>query len=778
MRNPFRNLAPAPDPSGFGPLHPMPVAEDEGIDLLGIWRTIRKRASSIVLFTFAVTLLGAAVAFSLPKIYRSTATIAVEPPSSQFRGGTNRVEEAAPINPFADSLQTQIEIMRSREVVIRAVESIQLWRHPLFSGESKSGGWAQEIKKMVGLSPEKPKADNEPSAASARENEDPRAAGLVGAFTAQLTVALVPRTQIISVSFDSEDPELSARAANALVESFIQEDRRLRSAAAQGLNTSLIERSTQLLEDLRKAERELQNFREKNNLVNLRGASQALSVTQMEQLMPKVVAARVKVTELETALKQVREVSNNDYTTVPWVMNYGTVPAARDREIAARFKVAELSENYGYEHPRMIQAQAELKEAGENLRRQIQVAVASLTKEYDNARATERALNAVMTGERSQVRDVNRIEFQLGQLEREVESSRQLYDAFIARAKQLEVAGDIERSIARVVNSARPSGSPYSPNIPQMLALFFAAGLALSVGIAVFLDRFDNTIKGPSDAEVRLGLPALTTVPLLEDSEGSTHVLKRFLEEPSGTFAEAFRTARTGLLLSALDDPSRIFMVTSSTPGEGKTTVSTNLALALAQSNRALLIEADMRKPRLAKDLGLPEHAKGLANLAAGTARLEECLYSIEGTSLKVMPTGDIPPNPLDLLFSHRFEETIESLKSQFEFIVIDTPPVELVSDAVAVSRVASSVLYVVRGGTTPFPLIVNGLEKLRRAEAPLLGLVLNRIDLSKAHKYYGEYSGYGVSRYGNYSYYGAGYGYGYVGRSRSKEPPTPPPQA
>jgi polysaccharide biosynthesis transport protein len=773
MRNPFKTQMPSAEPAGFGPLHPMPAAEDDGIDLIGIWRTVRKRAGSILLFTFAVTLLGAAVAFSLPKIYRSTATIAVEPPSSQFRGGTNRVEEAAPINPFAESLQTQIEIMRSRDVVIRAVEAIQLWRHPLFSGEAKSTGWAAEIKNMVGLSAEKPKPAENPQAVPVRADEDPRAAALVGAFGARVTVSLVPRTQIISVSFDSEDPDLSARAANALVGSFIEEDRRLRLQAAQGLNTSLIDRSTQLLEDLRKAERNLQSFREKNDLVNLRGASQALSATQMEQLMPKVVSARVKVTELETALKQVREVNDGDYTNVPWVMNYGTVPAARDRVIASRFKVAELSENYGYEHPRMIQAQAELKEAGENLRRQIGVAVASLTKEYDNARATERALKAVMTGERSQVRDVNRIEFQLGQLEREVESSRQLYDAFIARAKQLEVAGDIERSIARVVNSARPSGSPYSPNVVQMILIFFAAGLALSVGLAVFLDRLDNTIKGPSDAEIRLGLPALTTVPLIDEGQQSGRLLTRFIDDSGGSFSEAFRTARTGLLLSALDDPSRVFMVTSSTPGEGKTTVSTNLALALAQSQRALLIEADMRKPRLARDLGLPEQTKGLANLAAGTATMEECLYSIEGSSLKVMPTGDIPPNPLDLLFSHRFEETIESLKAQFDFIVIDTPPVELVSDAVAVSRIASSVLYVVRGGSTPFPLVVGGLEKLRRAEAPLLGLVLNRIDLSKAHKYYGEYGGYGISRYGNYSYYGAGYGYGYVGRTK-----PPPPQA
>jgi polysaccharide biosynthesis transport protein len=752
MKNPFRSPGKESAlPSEQQPYGLSAPQEDDGVDLMGYWRTIRKRAKSIALLTAAVTVVGIAVAFSLQNIYRSTATLAIEPPS-RGQGGGNRVEEAAPGNPFAESLQTQIEILNSRRVAFLAVQELKLWEDPVFNAQNTDSGWLGQLRRMLG---------GDPQVKQGELTNEAKAEALVGRFSGGLSTRIVPRTQIIEVSYDSPNPAFAAKAANALVKAFILEDQQSRSESASGLNTELLDRAKDLQKNLRESEIALQKFREKNSLVALKGSSQGVSARQMEELMPKVVSARVKVTELETALKQVQSVKDGDYTTVPWVMNYGPVPAAREREVAARFKVAELSQNYGFEHPRMVQAQAELKEAGENLRRQVGVAVASLTREYENARNTEQALDRAMRGERSQVRDVNRIEFQLGQLEREVESNRQLYDAFITRAKQLDVASNLERTIVRPVNMARPTTVPYSPKKGELITIFFAIGLLGSIGLALLLDRLDNTVKGPTEAEARTNLPVITTVPLLKEDELAVQVLTHFKTDPSGVFSEAFRTARTGLLLSALDDVSRVFMVTSSSPGEGKTTVAMNLALAMAQTKRTLLIEADMRRPRIAQDLELSAGIRGLANLVAGNAGLEECLHPISETDLVFMPSGDIPPNPLDLLFSKRFEETIQFLKTKFEFIVIDTPPVELVSDGVAISRVASAVIYVVRAGTTPYPVMLHGLEKLRRADAPLLGLVLNQMDFDKAHKYYGEYSGYSTSKYGDYSY---GYGQGASG--------------
>jgi capsular exopolysaccharide synthesis family protein len=351
----------------------------------------------------------------------------------------------------------------------------------------------------------------------------------------------------------------------------------------------------------------------------------------------------------------------------------------------------------------------------------------------------------------------------------------------MSRAKEVDVTADIEKNVARVIDLAVPDFSPVSPNRPRIIFIFLLVGFMGSAGVALGLDRLDNTLKGPQDAETRLGLPVITAMPELSfadnqaENENDQSVIDQFRKEPGGLFAESIRTARTGLMLTALDDPSRVFMITSALPDEGKTSIAFNLAMAMAQSKRTLLIEADMRKPRLAKALGLPADAKGLANLVAGNAESAACMHSLPGSDLKVIPSGDHPPNPLELLSSQRFQRTIEELKTQFDFVVIDTPPVELVSDALAISRVASATLFVARAGRTAVPIVKQSLRRLDRANAKVLGVILNAVDFEKAHKYYGEYSGYGSMQYNGYVYgddQQPGYGksrrsgaYGYVSR-------------
>jgi polysaccharide biosynthesis transport protein len=216
------------------------------------------------------------------------------------------------------------------------------------------------------------------------------------------------------------------------------------------------------------------------------------------------------------------------------------------------------------------------------------------------------------------------------------------------------------------------------------------------------------------------------------------------------------------VLLSALDEPHRVLLVTSSLPGEGKSTLSVNLALALAQTQRTLLIDADMRRPSIAKALELPPTVKGLSAFVAGSASPEECVQTIEGTQLTVMPSGILPPNPLELISSRRFKERLAQLAEAFDVLVIDSPPVELVSDALMLSQYATGVVFVSKAMDTPTPVIAKCLERVRRAGGHLLGVVLNQFDFKRASRYYGDYSGYGKYGYGKKGYgtaYGEAYG-------------------
>jgi capsular exopolysaccharide synthesis family protein len=258
--------------------------------------------------------------------------------------------------------------------------------------------------------------------------------------------------------------------------------------------------------------------------------------------------------------------------------------------------------------------------------------------------------------------------------------------------------------------------------------------------------------------ESRLGVPVLGVLNITRVKSGQ-QLERVFLEDPQTTFSEAIRTIRSGVMLSSIDSPKKIVLVTSSVPEEGKTTVAANLAFALGQVKKTLLIDADMRRPKIGRVLGgTGSNLVGLSQLVIGEAPVERCVYPVQGGGqLSVLPAGRIPPNPLELLASQRFAEALARLGKAFEVIVMDSPPVQLVSDALVLSNLATEVVYVVKADDTPYPLARLGIRRLRRVNAPILGVVLNQLDAVKADRYYGEYSGYGRR------YYNKKYSYGYT---------------
>lgn len=708
------------------------AAAGDGGDLLHYVRVIRRRIWAILLLSVLASAVGWAVANGMPNIYTSTATLLLESsPSGQRRSVS--IEESGFASPFGDNMQTQMEIMRSRSLALRTIMQLRLWEQPEFDPRKAPVVWQEQLKAKLGFKP-RPAPD---------WDEQRLAEAVVGRFMNGTTIKPVPGSRLLRASFTARDPELAAMVVNSWVNVYIEEDRAARFEAAQNTTTWVQNRAAELRQNVQSAERALQAFREKNNLVSVQGSTLAMSTSQMEGLTPAVVQARVKLTQLETAYNEMASVKNGDYSAVSWVMSFGTVPDAKARETSARFKVVELSQNYGYEHPRMVQAQAELAEAKENLRRQIAVAVASLTREYQTARATLRSLEATLAQERSRAQMVNRSEFTLGALEREVESTRQLYNMFMARDKELDLTVDVDKTVARVIDMAKPAYGPTGPNRAKIILAAMLLGLFGSLAIVFGIEFLDNTVKGSEDAEKKLGLPVLTSLPRMKDKARSA-VAVEFLRGNDPLYDEGIRTARTGLLLSALDEPNHVFMVTSASPDEGKTTFAVNLALALSQNYRTLLIEADMRRPQMAEVMGLPEGAKGIANFVAVTQPLEVCLHKVKDSELQVMPVGDIPPNPLELLSSKRFVRTIAELRHQFDYILIDTPPVEVVSDALAVSRVVNGAVVVLKSDETTYPLAKSALQKLSRAHVNVLGLVVNSIDFVKAQRYYGQYQNYG----------------------------------
>ncbi|MDT4845928.1 Iron-sulfur cluster carrier protein [compost metagenome] len=289
---------------------------------------------------------------------------------------------------------------------------------------------------------------------------------------------------------------------------------------------------------------------------------------------------------------------------------------------------------------------------------------------------------------------------------------------------------------------------PTSPVKPEKtLIVGIAAAFAMFIGVALtlLLDTLNNTVKSTEQLEVHLNIPVLGILPLLKNKERSL-LARMFATDTEKSFSEAIRTIRTGVVLSGVEYSHKVMVVTSSIPGEGKSTVSANLAFALGQVERVLLIDADLRRPSLARSFEFPVGTPGLANLIAGTAALGDCIRQVDG--IDMIGAGAVPPNPLELLSSPRFAKTFEVLKGKYDRIIIDSPPIQAVSDAVLLATFANSVIYVVKSASTAIPSVEKGIGQLLQNNVQVNGIVLNQVDIRKAKRYGYIYGGY-------YDYYG-----------------------
>ena len=724
------------------------------LDIVEYWRSITKRKWAILSFAAAVTLLAAVIAFVMTPVYRATTMVLIESSKAKV---VSIDEVYGGISQTREYFQTQVEIMKSREVAIKAVVKARLWEHPDFDPRLPRKGLSALLE-SIGFSTDKPVPE---------WTDETLADAVVGAMSKNLSIQPIRLSQLVTVSFDSTDRQLAAKVANALAEVYIENDLNARYQMTQKASTWLQEQLAAMKDKLSQSEAALQNYREREGIVEMRGTTPSVDSQQVGQTIQRLIESRARRAESENAYQAIKEAtSSGNLGTLPNVIRNPTVAEAKRQEADAQRKLSELAQRYGSEHPKYKQAEAELSSAQDNVRRQIDTVVGSIQREYEAALGTEKAMEASLSKARGSVQNLNRKEFQLGVLEREVESNRQMFEMFVKRAKETNVSGELQSANARVIDPAIVPERPVKPKKLLIVAAALVFGLFVGVLVSLLIDRLDNTLKSTEDAEVHLKHPILTALPLLP-KEGRERVVsaRHFLDSPESIYSEAIRSARTGVLLSGIDQPKRVLLVTSSVPGEGKTTFSINLALAHAQTRKTLLIDADMRRPATAKGLGLPPGINGLSDLVSGVAEYADCAHSVAGSRLTVIPTGSIPPNPLELLHSHRFSDLLETLQQSFDIIIIDSPPVELVSDALVIASQATGIIYVTKANDTPWPLARKGLQRLRRAGGNILGIALNQFDHEKASRYHGEYSAYG-----KYGYTANGYGGGYLGGDRPTE--------
>ena len=589
--------------------------------------------------------------------------------------------------------------------------------------------------------------------------------GLIGVFKSRLTVVPRRNTQLVDISFESNDPRLAKEIVDALGEAFIESSVESRVSVTRKGSEWLGDRLQVLRDKLAASEKQLQDYLEKEHLLDVGGVL-TLTSKEVDSNSQRLAELRSKRVAEENLYNKIRSLGDNVYKNievVPELYQDSGVQSLKTKEAEILGRISDLGQRYGPDHPSMVSARSELESINTLLRRQISTIVNGIKNRYDVAKADEQAALSSLEANKSQVQLIGRKQGMVRELQQQVESNKKLYETFFDRFKETSEAADLKAPNIRFIDRANFSVTPVKPKKSMIVGLSFGGTAFICILLALLLERVDSTLKTPDDIESKLGaaVAVLGVIPLFKENKRraieNQEVGRMVQFFPKSSFAEAIRTVRTSMVLSALDRQHSVWLITSSVPGEGKTTLAMNIGFALAQmeTGGVLLIDGDLRRANLGKRFGLPSRALGLSHILAHEAEIDACIHNIPDTKLDIMPAGLIPPNPSELLSSQRFSQLLENLQLRYSVILLDSPPVHNVSDAYLLAQYVQSVIYVIHADKTPVDFVKRGMKGLLHFGDSVPSVILNKIDFDKKHRYGGYYNNYYYQHYYSKNPYG-----------------------
>jgi succinoglycan biosynthesis transport protein ExoP len=734
---PFLPAPPSGRPSlkapgaGSGPVmkfYPANAFEERGerdVHLLDYWRVIKKRRWVVLSVLLVIVTIVTIRMYQLPVVYEATGRIIINP-QMPLRVTREKETSADLSSTDAQYVETQQNVLRSRELARRVIEALALERHPEFA----------DIATRVA-------------------DPDRRRALLIDRFLENLKVELVRNTRVVAVTYSAHDPHLAARAVNELFTQYGEYMLESRSDSTRKATEWLQEQLTLLRDRAEKAQEELVRYSRENEIVQL-SENQTITVERLADLNRRLVEAETERIRAETLYRLSRE---GDSDALPQVLADPQVQALNARLAELRQELAQLNVEYQPTHPRVVRVREQIAEAERQLALAKRRIVANLEAEYKAAVRRENDLRAALERQRAETLRQNERAIELGLRKREVEVTTQLYEGLLEKLNDVKLLSTLTTTNIQILDKAEVPLRPARPRKLFNIGLSVIVGLILGIGLALFVEYLDNTVKSTEDVDRLLGLPVLGLVPALESLERKrwaalprVHRQKDderpilISQRQRSSFAEAFRTLRTSVLLSHAEHPPRTILFTSSGPGEGKTTTTINTAISLAQTGaRVLLIDGDLRKPGLHKALNVRNHP-GLSAYLTRPLDLEAIIVHQPAENLFVIPSGAIPPNPSELLGSAKMRELVKQVSERYDFVLLDSPPVSA-PDTLVLSALVDGVILIIRCGETPRELVHRAHQALLDVNARIFGVVLNRVDVTQD----------GYSYYSYYRYYYAG---------------------
>jgi succinoglycan biosynthesis transport protein ExoP len=719
-----------------------PTTESNVLHLRDYMRVLSERRAVVFACLALVVAFTALFTFLAPPEYRATTTLQIE------RQGPDILsfKDIMGMDPqgYMDFYQTQYKILQSRTVLRLAVERLDLTNRPEYASRKGSplGRLIDWTRERLGGSPD-------------AETLDPML-GAIRFMEGGLTIEPVRNSKLVKVSFADRDRVLAADAANAVAEAFQQFNTDARFTTTSQAREFLTKQVARMQSEIAAQERTLQQYATNKEILALSDGAQDISEKALGDLNTRYVEARGR---LAIAKARYDAVAKGSPDSIPEVLTSPVIGELKKQYADIAREHDQMAERFKPDWPPLQQLQEELDGAAERLMTEtdsLAEQVRSVARaDYNRTRSEVSNLEAQVNGQKLEVQRVGRDAIEYSSLKAEIETKRKILNDILSRQSETETSSALKDTRAtnlRIVDAAEVPRRPSKPNKPLNLLLSIIFGLGLGAGAALLFDYLDNTVKHEMDIQRHGQVATLGSVPLYQPlrvvpgGEGVSEVPATSQydadvachSDSRSSFAEAFKSLRTSFLLASPERPPRHIVVTSCEPLDGKSTVSTNLAIALTQlGRRVVMVDADLRRPRLQKVFGLPNDS-GLSSFLSGNATAEEILQETAIPKLSVITSGPIPPNPSELLASPAMEALMRALEAlaPFDHVFYDSPPLLHMADAVLLANRMDATIVVVREGRTIHQSLASGIKRLKQSRARILGAVLNAV-VEKGGAYY-----------------------------------------
>lgn len=702
------------------------------------WHILLRRKWTIASFLLIVMTLVSVISLRMQAKYESWGRIAVSRETPEVLGlhNDNTGGTTNAVDDISLLLETQVQVLRSQQLSLDVA-------HKLRSAAPK--GPIPEINSVSSLTP----LNLTPPT--------PEEISLAGRLRGGLSVSIVPRTQILEIRYKDPDPNMAAKVVQAYIDCYLENNFDSKFQSIKQTTEWLTQQLSDLQLKVEVSQEKLVRYQREHNIVGV-DDKQNITTSRLDDLNKQLTDA-----ELDRIVKQTRfeGAKHGDAELIAKTESGALIGKLRDNEADLNNKLAQATVTYGPAYPKVQELKSQLAQTEQAIVSEQRKMLAGLQSDYQVALQREKMLRGEFEKQKSAANTLNESAIQYNILKRDVDTNRQLYEGLLQRLKEAGVVAGLKSSNITVIDPARIPKSPSEPDIPRNLMLGFMVGLLGGIGLAIVVELMDNTVNLPEDVEVTSGLPVIGVVPatrqIVDGKSKSSSGFKMALskpplvsptpllahERPQSQVAEAYRALRTSVLLSST--PPKVILVTSALPQEGKTTTATNLAIVLAQrGSRVLLIDGDLRRPRIHKFFKGTQ-AFGLSTLLNGQDELLKVISATPVPELSAIFAGPTPPQPAEMLSSDRMRRHLAEWRNEYDHIVIDSPPILSVTDAALLSVEADSVLLVIRSGQTTKDALRRASDLLIQVKARVQGVVVNAIDMDQPHYYYYYGTNYGA---------------------------------